>query len=139
MTEHADTSDRVRTDDTDGLIVADVMHDSYATLPVTATVADARAWFAAGARHRLALVTDGARYVGCLTALDIPDAVDADASVAAIARHGRTLAPDATAASGYDVVLKAGAGRVPVVDDDGHLVGVLAITTDARYFACRER
>ena len=131
------TALRPSTQATGGLTVADVMHHEYATLPATATVADARAWFTAGAGHRLALVTDGARYVGCLTARDIPRDADAGASIAAIAAIARTLAPGATAASGRDAALAADAGRVPVVDDGGRLVGVLAITTDARFFACR--
>ena len=131
------TALRAGTEETDGLTVADVMHDAYATLPATAGVADARAWFTAGAGHRLALVTEGARYVGCLTARDVPADADGDAPIAALARHGRTLAPGATAASGRDAALAADAGRVPVVDDAGCLVGVLAITTDGRFFACR--
>lgn len=130
---------RPSTDATDGLTVADVMHDEYATLPATATVGEARAWFEAGASRRLALVADGARYLGSLTPDDVAGDVDPGVPVARVVRHGRTLAPGASAASGRDAVLEADARRVPVVDDAGRLVGVLAITTDARHFACRER
>jgi CBS domain-containing protein len=84
-------------------------------------------------------VADGARCLGALTPADVAADLAADLPVAAIARPGRTLAPDATATSGRDAVLEADGRRVPVVDDDGRLVGVLAITTDARHFACRDR
>lgn len=43
-----------RTDATDGLTVADVMHDEFATMPATATIGEARAWFAASPSRRLA-------------------------------------------------------------------------------------
>jgi len=129
---------RMPTDTAAATIVADVMHVDVPTLPPTATVADARAWFAGGASRRLALVADGERYVGSLTRKDAEGASDADRPVGELARHGRTVRPGETAASGRDQVLATGARRVPVVDRDGRLRGVLAVTTDKRFFSCRD-
>lgn len=128
-----------RTDATDGLTVADVMHDEFATMPATTTVAEARTWFAASASRRLALVADQGRYVGSLTPPDVaaPDAPER--AVGEVACTGQTVAPDAAAAVGLRLVLASDSRRVPVVDGDGVLHGVLAITTDLRHFACRDR
>lgn len=130
---------RPSTDDTDGLTVADVMHDEFGTMAATVTVGEARAWFAASRSRRLALVADGSRYVGSLTPADVAGELAADSAVGELARPGRTVAPDAPAAVGLSLVLAAEAKRVPVVDADGRLHGVLAVTSDLRHFACRDR
>ena len=127
-----------RTDSTEGLVVADVMHDEVGALPADATVADARAWFAPSASRRLAIVADGDRYVGVITPADLVTDVPADRPLAAVARTGESVAPDAPAATGLEVVLASATQRVAVVDGDGRLHGVLAITADGRHFACRE-
>ena len=132
------TAPRPTTHATDGLTVADVMHREFTTLPSTATVGDARAWLHAGASRRLALIADDGRYVGALSAADVEPDVPAVRPVAQLARYGPTVAPEASAADGRDEVLRAGARRVPVVDRDGTLVGVLAVTSDEQYFACRD-
>jgi CBS-domain-containing membrane protein len=132
------TSPRHATHAAEGLTVADVMHADVTTLGPSATVGDARAWFHASPSRRLALIADAGRYVGALTPSDVGPEVPSDRPAAEFARLGSTLAPDADAAYGRDAVLAAGARRVPVVDADGTLLGVLAVTSDERYFACRE-
>jgi CBS domain-containing protein len=128
-----------RTDATDGLTVADVMHHEFAAIPATTTVAEARAWFAASASRRLALVADQGRYVGSLTPSDVAVPVATQRPVVEVARTGPTVAPDAAAEVGLDLVLASDSRRIPVVDGDGVLHGVLAVTSDLRYFACRDR
>jgi CBS-domain-containing membrane protein len=132
------TAPRPATRAPDGLTVADVMHADLTTLSPNATAGDARAWFAASPSRRLALIADGGRYVGALTPADVGPDVPSDRLASMVARPGATLAPETSAAAGRDEVLRAGARRVPVVDADGTLLGVLAITTDERYFACRD-
>ena len=127
-----------RTDETEGLVVADVMHDEVGALPADATVAHARAWFAPSVSRRLAIVADGDRYVGVVTPADVATDVPAESPLAAVAHAGQNVAPDAPAAAGLEAVLASAARRVPVVDGDGRLHGVLAITTDGRHFACRD-
>ncbi|MDP2710001.1 MAG: hypothetical protein Q8O56_02160 [Solirubrobacteraceae bacterium] len=128
----------VDADAVDGLTVADVMHGRCDALPASASVADVRAWFSISASRRLALLADGERYVGSLTPADVAGDVDARRPVLQLARRGATLAPDTAAAAGRDLVLASPARRLPVVDDEGLLVGVLALTTDRRRFACRD-
>jgi CBS domain-containing protein len=128
---------RPSTGATDGLTVADVMHADVPTLSPAATVGDARAWFQAGASRRLALIADAGRYAGALTPADVGAGVPDDRLAVDVARPGPTVAPEATAPAGRDAVLRAGARRVPVVDGDGRLVGVLAVTADEQHFACR--
>jgi CBS domain-containing protein len=122
----------------EGLTVADVMHAEFTAFAPAATVGDVRDWFAGGASRRLALVADGGRYVGCLSPSDVAGPMAGDRSVAEVAWYGRTVAPGTTAAIGRDEVLRSAGRRVPVVDGDGRLRGVLALTSDVRYFACRD-
>lgn len=126
-----------RTDATDGLSVADVMHGDVESWPATATGNELRGWFAVSASRRLALVADAGRYLGALTPADVAGDVAPDRPAAELAGTYPTVAPDAPAAAGLDLVLTASARRVPVVDRNGSLVGVLAITTDLQRFACR--
>ena len=118
--------------------VKDVMHADPPTLERAATVGDARDWFAAGASRRLALIADAGRYVGALTRADAEGASDRDRPAVEIATYGRTVRPGETAAAGRDQLLASEARRVPVVDREGRLVGVLALTSDERFFSCRE-
>jgi len=58
---------KIKIDEADELSVRDVLHAQLTALEATATVADARAYFAASASRRMALVCDDGRYVGSLT------------------------------------------------------------------------
>lgn len=118
--------------------VADVMHGEFATFPPAVTVGDVRDWFAAGASRRLALIADGDRYVGAVTPADIAADLPHEWPAAHVARYGRTVSPDMRAEDGRAEVLQTAARRVPVVDGNGRLCGVLALTTDARRFSCRD-
>ena len=119
--------ERVRADAVDGLSVADVMHDEFTALPATATAGEVRAWFAVNESRRLALLAEDRRYAGALTPADLADEAIADAAPALErAPDGPTLTPGMPAAAGRDVVLQTPSRRVPVVDGDGRLVGVIA-------------
>jgi len=58
---------KIKIDDAGDLAVRDVLHAQMTALEATATVADARAYFAASTSRRMALVCDDGRYVGSLT------------------------------------------------------------------------
>lgn len=145
MTEDATSADHV-VDDADAIVadvnsgptVAEVMHTEFTSLPPTAMIEEVRAWFAMSPSRRLALIADCGRYVGSLTRADVADAGDVDRPARAIASPGLTVRPTAPAASGRDLVLQTEVRRVPVVDRDGFLVGVLALTSDLRFFSCRD-
>jgi CBS domain-containing protein len=111
----------------EGLTAADVMHPQLTSLPVTATVGEVRAFFAASSSRRLAVFADEGRYAGSL----VPEALAADADPAAAAvQHAAaapTVRPDAPAAQARDLALEHPSRRLPVVDHAGGLVGIVAI------------
>lgn len=125
---------KIKIDEADDLTVQDVLHAKLSALDATATVADARAYFAASGSRRLAFVADHGRYVGSLTPAHLVAAEDPERPVAEIADRGPTVSPDAPATTGRDIALQTDSRRVPVVDGDGKLVGVVAVTGDLASF-----
>jgi CBS domain-containing protein len=125
---------KTRLDEAGGLTVADITHAKFTALPATATVGDVRAWFAASTSRRQAFVADGERYVGSLTPADVAQDVDAARPAVEVAQAGPTVAPEAPATTGRDLALLTEARRVPVVDGDGRLLGVVAVTGDLQSF-----
>jgi CBS domain-containing protein len=124
---------RLKIDEADGLTVADITHIRFTALPATATVADVRDWFAQSASRRLAFVADGERYLGSLTPADVAGG-DGDRPAVEVAQDGPTVSPQAPATTGRDLALLTESRRVPVVDDDGRLLGVVAVTGDLQSF-----
>jgi CBS domain-containing protein len=124
---------KIRIDAADGLVVQDVLHARFSALPATATIADVREYFAASTSRRLAFVADDDVYVGSLTPEHVA-AGDPGRLAAEVADPGPTVSPDDPAASGRDLALRTDARRVPVVDDDGRLLGVVAVTGDLLSF-----
>src|ERR1700755_84753 len=116
------------------LACADVLHSRFEALPATATVDDVRRWFATSSHRKMAFLADGNRYVGSLTRDDVGEPLQASRAAAAGARPGPTGAPEAPASSGHQMAVAGGALRVPVVDADGRLVGVVAVTEDRAGF-----
>jgi CBS-domain-containing membrane protein len=126
-----------RTDDVDGLTVADVMHAEVVSMPATVTVGELRDWFSTSTSRRLAVITADGCYAGALTPADVGGEVPADRPALEVARVHPTIAPAMPAATGRDLAIATGARRVPVVDEQRRFRGVLAVTTDLRFFACR--
>lgn len=124
---------KIRIDEADDLAVRDVLHAKLSTLEATSTIGDARAYFAASASRRQAFVVDEGRYVGALTPDDLTDQAS-DRRAAEIAERGPTIGLDEPATAGRDLALRTDARRVPVIDDDGTLVGVIAVTGDLTSF-----
>ena len=116
------------------LACADVLHSRFETLPGAATVDDVRRWFAASSHRKMAFLADDDRYVGSLTREDVAEPADPARPAAEIARQGPTIAPDAPARRGHDLAIAAGALRVPCVDAEGRLLGVVAVTEDLAGF-----
>lgn len=123
----------IRTDEADGLTVQDIMHARFSTLPATATVGDVRDYFAASTSRRLAfLAADDGVYAGSLTPERVADG-DPHRPAAEVADTGPTVSPADAATTGRDLALRNDSRRVPVVDD-GHLLGVVAVTGDLQNF-----
>jgi hypothetical protein len=113
--------------------VADVTHSKFKALPATATVGEVREWFESSDSRRMALFADEGRYEGCLQRGDL-DAADADEVAVAYAERGPTVAPHEPASRGEELALATPARRVPVVDGDGRLLGIVAVTADLQGF-----
>jgi CBS domain-containing protein len=122
-----------RLDEADGLTVADVTHSEFKALPATATVGEVRRWFESSAGRRMALLADDDRYAGSVLRADL-EGVDPASPAIALAQRGPTVAPSDPASRGEELALATDARRVPVVDGEGRLLGIVAVTTDLQGF-----
>lgn len=125
---------RTALDDATELVVADVIHKRFSALPPTATIGDVRAWFAASSHRRMAVLADDGRYIGMLTATDVAGDDDAERPARELARRDPTIPPDAPARAAHEAAMTTDARRVPVVDPDGQLLGVVGVTDDLAAF-----
>jgi CBS domain-containing protein len=125
---------RTQIDDAAGLTVADVIQARFTALPATATIGDVRDWFAASTSRRMAFLADDEHYAGSVMPEDVAGDVDITAPATTVAQLGPTVLPDAPATHGREVALLTTARRVPVVDHDGRLLGVVSVTTDLTAF-----
>lgn len=129
---------KIKIHDADRLTVRDVVHEKLSAVEATSTIADVRAYFDASTSRRQAFVVDDGRYVGSLTPADLEDA-DPDSLAADLAkRDGPTIGLDAPATEGRDLALLTDRRRVPVLDEGGKLVGVVAVTGDLTSFCGTE-
>jgi CBS-domain-containing membrane protein len=110
------------------LTAADVMHRHLTTLPASTTVAELRAYFAASGSRRLALVVDDGRYVGSIEASELPGDADGAATLTGHAVRHATIAPGASAAEARERGVAEPSRRIPVVDEAGVLLGIVAVT-----------
>jgi CBS domain-containing protein len=126
---------KIAINDVDGRSAADVMHPTLTTIASDATVGDLRAYFAVSSSRRLAVLVEGERYLGAIGADDLA-AVEADPAGAArdLVRREPVVSPATPAAAARDLALATPSRRVPVVDDAGVLVGVVAIDKDLAGF-----
>lgn len=111
----------------DGLTAAGVMHRRLSTVPAAATVGDVRDYFAASSSRQLAVMVDGSRYVGSIAAGGISEDVDASAPAIDHATYGPVIDERADASVARDLALEQPSRRLPVIDDGGVLVGIVAI------------
>jgi CBS-domain-containing membrane protein len=125
---------RTPLDEAEDLTAADVIHKRFSTLPADATVAEVRDWFAASSHRKMAFLADNGRYAGSLTRDDLGGDIDPAHSAAHLARTGPTIEPEAPARAGYELAIATPAQRVPVVDLDGRLIGVIGVTDDLAAF-----
>jgi CBS domain-containing protein len=125
---------KTKIDEAAGLTVADVIHGRFSALPATATIGEVRDWFAASTSRRMAFLADDGRYAGSLVPEDLAGDVDPARPAAGVAQLGPTVLPDAPATEGEQLALQTPARRVPVVDGDGRLIGVVSVTEDLQAF-----
>jgi CBS domain-containing protein len=125
---------RMQLEEATELTVADVVHKRFSALPVDATIAQVRDWFAASSHRRIAVLADHGRYAGSITREDLGDDLDPIRPAADFARPGPTITPDAPAHAAHEIAIANRVLRVPVVDHDGTLVGVIGVTDDLAAF-----
>ncbi len=125
---------RTAIEDAVDLAVADVLHKRFTALPASATIGDVRDWFAASSHRRMAVLADRGRYVGSLTRGDVGGELDPQRPASELARYAPTAAPEAPARMGHELALSTEARRVPVVDGEGRLLGVVGVTDDLAGF-----
>jgi CBS domain-containing protein len=125
---------RTRIDEAVGLTVADVIHARFTALPASATIGEVRDWFAASTSRRMAFLAADERYAGSVSREHVDGDLDPGAPATDVALPGPTVLPDDPAAHGGRVALRTTARRVPVVDRDGRLLGVLSVTKDLQAF-----
>jgi CBS domain-containing protein len=129
---------KTKIDEAAGLTVADVIHSRFTALPASATIGDVREWFAASTSRRMAFLADDDRYAGSVTPEHVAGDLDPTRPATEVAQLGPTVLPDAPATHGQEVALQTDARRVPVVDHDGRLLGVVSVTTDLKAFCGTE-
>jgi CBS domain-containing protein len=117
-----------------GLTVADVVHKRFSALPGDATIGQVRDWFAASLHRRIAVLANDRRYVGSLTRDDVSGDLDPRRPAADLIAPGPTIPPEAPAHTAHKLATAAPALRVPVVDHDGTLIGVVGVTDDLAAF-----
>ncbi|WP_243058401.1 hypothetical protein [Nocardioides sp. SR21] len=107
--------------------VADVVVRLPKTLPLTTTVAEARAELADEHMHML-LLTAGGFLMGTLVRSDLAQ-VDNDADLALVysSLSGRTVPPSVNAEVMRRVLVASGDRRRAVVDREGRLLGLLCL------------
>jgi CBS domain-containing protein len=125
---------KTRIEEAAGLTVADVIHAKFTALPASATIGDVRDWFAASTSRRMAFLAHDDRYAGSLVPEDVAGDLDPARPATDVAQRGPTVLPDAPATHGQEIALRTAARRVPVVDHDGRLLGVVSVTTDLTAF-----
>ena len=110
-----------------GLAVKDVMVTAPATMRPTATVADARAFFADDHVH-MALIATSGRLLGTLVRADLDDLDDDAAPALSRSRlDGRSVALGKPAEDVRLRLIAHGVRRLAVVDDAGALAGLLCL------------
>lgn len=109
--------------------VTDIMSAVVDTFPTDATIGDARRRFAAGGHTAYPIVEDG-RVVGIVSRGDVlrDDSADDDLLLDLAAQEVMSVSDSETAQTALQIMVDERVEHVPVVDDDGRLVGICTRT-----------
>jgi CIC family chloride channel protein len=109
--------------------VVDIMTTAVETLPATATIGEARARFDGGG-HGAYPIVDGDRVVGIVARGDVlrDECPDDEALLDHATTDVVTVLPSDSAQKALRVMVDERVEHVPVVDSDGHLVGICTRT-----------
>lgn len=110
------------------LKVSDLMTTAIMTINASEPLSEAKIDMEMGLVHHLPVVDDRGRLVGIVSDRDIVRRADKKRVADVMSRDIVTTRPDAPAHVAASMMLDFRIGSVPVVDDDGALVGVVTIT-----------
>ena len=111
-----------------GPLVRDVMLVGPKAVSPQTTVDDARGVFDSP-RTKSLIVCDGTRYLGMITREDLEDVDGACPLGEVVEDTAPTLGPDDATARIHELVEQHGFTRIPVVSDDGELLGLVCFNS----------
>lgn len=100
------------------------------------SLAEARAAFESP-KQKLLVVCDDGRYVGSIRRDGIPDSDDSTLLTDHLDTSVPTVGPDAETATLPAIVADSGVNRIPVVDPNGRLLGLICFNPGADTFCVR--
>lgn len=110
------------------LKVSDLMTTSLMTINASEPLSEAKIDMEVGLVHHLPVVDDRGRLVGIVSDRDIVRRSDKKRVADVMSRELVTTRPDSPAHLAASMMLEFRIGSVPVVNEDGALVGVVTIT-----------
>jgi CBS domain-containing protein len=110
------------------LKVSDLMTTALMTINADEPLAEAKVDMEVGLVHHLPVVDERGRLVGIVSDRDIVRRSDKKRVSDVMSREVVTTRPDAPAHLAASMMLDYRIGSVPVVDEDGALVGVVTLT-----------
>jgi CBS domain-containing membrane protein len=110
------------------LKVADLMTTALMTINASEPLGEARVDMEMGLVRHLPVVDDRGRLVGIVSDRDIVRRTDKKRVADVMSRDVVTTRPDTPAHLAASMMLDFRIGSLPVVDDDGALIGVVTIT-----------
>lgn len=125
---------RMPLEEAEELTAADVVHRRFSALPADATIGEVRSWFDESSHRRIAVFVEDGRYAGTLIRGDLDGELDPSRLATELATPRATVAPEMPAHTAHELATNTPAHRVPVVDHDGALIGVVGVTDDLAGF-----
>jgi CBS domain-containing membrane protein len=110
------------------LKVSDLMTTALMTIKASEPLSEAKIDMEMGLVHHLPVVDDRGRLVGIVSDRDITRRADKKRIADVMSRELVTTRPDTPAHLAASMMLDFRIGSLPVVDDDGALIGVVTIT-----------
>jgi CBS-domain-containing membrane protein len=116
-----------------GPAVRDAMLFEPRATPASTSLAEARETFANPRVKLLLVVGDDGRFAGTLMREDLP--ADGDGAIGDLVRPDTPrIAPEAPVAAAVEMLEGTGTARLPVVDDDGTLLGLVCWDREGQQF-----
>jgi CBS domain-containing protein len=116
-----------------GSRVEDVMLRAPRTLSPTTTVAEARRAFE-NPRERLLLIARGETFLGAIDREALSEELPADATLEGLLRDGPRVTTDDSVTRALELLDADGGERLPVVEPDGRLVGLVCFNRRQGHF-----